>query len=62
MRLGVAAAPYKPDYRDRRQPCCRQARGRQIARATGGSGHFVTDPSEIHSVSPKAILQAGSRS
>jgi hypothetical protein len=34
----------------------------QIARATGGSGHLVTEPSEIHSVILKAIVQAGSGS
>ncbi|MGI5199649.1 substrate-binding and VWA domain-containing protein [Streptomyces sp. CA-288835] len=34
----------------------------QIAKATGGSGHLVTDPSEIHSVILKAIVLAGSRS
>jgi hypothetical protein len=34
----------------------------RIAKATGGSGHLVTDPSEIHSVILKAIVQAGSRS
>lgn len=34
----------------------------QIATATGGSGHLVTGPSEIHSVILKAIVQAGSRS
>ncbi|WP_328773016.1 substrate-binding and VWA domain-containing protein [Streptomyces sp. NBC_00286] len=34
----------------------------QIAKATGGSGHQVTDPSEIHSVILKAIVLAGSRS
>jgi hypothetical protein len=34
----------------------------QIAKATGGSDHLVTDPSEIHSVILKAIVQAGSGS
>jgi hypothetical protein len=32
----------------------------RIARATGGSGHEVTDPSEIHSVILKAIVGAAS--
>ncbi|MVO88236.1 VWA domain-containing protein [Streptomyces sp. p1417] len=31
----------------------------QIARATGGSGHEVDDPAQIHSVILKAITQAG---
>ncbi|MFF7331601.1 substrate-binding domain-containing protein [Streptomyces sp. NPDC008150] len=31
----------------------------QIAEATGGSGHEVTDPAEIHSVILNAIVQAG---
>jgi ABC-type sulfate transport system substrate-binding protein len=34
----------------------------QIAKATGGSGHQVNDPSQIHSVILKAIVEAGSRS
>ncbi|MFF4350063.1 substrate-binding and VWA domain-containing protein [Streptomyces sp. NPDC001530] len=34
----------------------------QIAKATGGSGHQVNDPSQIHSVILKAIVQAGSQS
>ncbi|PBC65351.1 hypothetical protein BKI49_04545 [Streptomyces sp. Tue6028] len=34
----------------------------QIANATGGSGHQVDDPSQIHSVILKAIVAAGSRS
>ncbi|MEU1202665.1 substrate-binding and VWA domain-containing protein [Streptomyces sp. NPDC005813] len=34
----------------------------QIAKATGGSGHLVDDPSQIHSVILKAIVAAGSRS
>ncbi|WP_435226500.1 substrate-binding and VWA domain-containing protein [Streptomyces sp. Tue6028] len=34
----------------------------QIAKATGGSGHQVDDPSQIHSVILKAIVAAGSRS
>ncbi|NGO14243.1 VWA domain-containing protein [Streptomyces sp. HC44] len=34
----------------------------QIAKATGGSGHLVSDPSQIHSVILKAIVQAGSLS
>lgn len=33
----------------------------QIARATGGSGHEVDDPAQIHSVILKAIVQAGTR-
>ncbi|MEL3949204.1 substrate-binding domain-containing protein [Streptomyces sp. LNU-CPARS28] len=33
----------------------------QIARATGGSGHEVDDPAQIHSVILKAIVQAGAR-
>lgn len=33
----------------------------QIARATGGSGHEVDDPAEIHSVILKAIVQAGTQ-
>ncbi|MET9833647.1 substrate-binding and VWA domain-containing protein [Streptomyces sp. NPDC006385] len=32
----------------------------RIAEATGGSGHAVTDPSQIHSVILKAIVKAGS--
>ncbi|WP_128382199.1 substrate-binding and VWA domain-containing protein [Streptomyces cavernae] len=32
----------------------------QIAKATGGSGHQVSDPSQIHSVILKAIVNAGS--
>ncbi|MER6127075.1 substrate-binding and VWA domain-containing protein [Streptomyces sp. NPDC001795] len=34
----------------------------QIAKATGGSGHQVNDPAQIHSVILKAIVEAGSRS
>ncbi|MFC7260922.1 substrate-binding and VWA domain-containing protein [Streptomyces lutosisoli] len=34
----------------------------QIAKATGGSGHQVNDPSQIHSVILKAIVEAGSQS
>ncbi|WP_369245095.1 substrate-binding and VWA domain-containing protein [Streptomyces sp. R41] len=34
----------------------------QIAKATGGSGHQVNDPSQIHSVILKAIVAAGSQS
>jgi hypothetical protein len=33
----------------------------QIAKATGGSGHQVNDPSQIHSVILKAIVEAGSQ-
>ncbi|MGP4048578.1 substrate-binding and VWA domain-containing protein [Streptomyces sp. 2A115] len=33
----------------------------EIAEATGGSGHQVTDPSQIHSVILKAIVGAGSQ-
>ncbi len=33
----------------------------RIARATGGSGHEVTDPSQIHSVILKAIVEAGAK-
>ncbi|QIB47022.1 substrate-binding domain-containing protein [Streptomyces aureoverticillatus] len=33
----------------------------QIARATGGSGHEVDDPAQIHSVILKAIMQAGTQ-
>ncbi|MFF1813561.1 hypothetical protein ACFVXW_31390 [Streptomyces sp. NPDC058251] len=33
----------------------------QIAKATGGSGHQVNDPAQIHSVILKAIVEAGSR-
>ncbi|MFJ1970373.1 substrate-binding and VWA domain-containing protein [Streptomyces sp. NPDC087903] len=33
----------------------------QIARATGGSGHEVSDPSQIHSVILKAIVAAGAQ-
>ncbi|MER5178568.1 substrate-binding and VWA domain-containing protein [Streptomyces sp. NPDC002896] len=32
-----------------------------IATATGGSGHRVTDPSQIHAVILKAIMEAGSQ-
>ncbi|MFI1488486.1 substrate-binding and VWA domain-containing protein [Streptomyces sp. NPDC020747] len=31
----------------------------EIAEATGGSGHLVTDPSQIHSVILKAVVRAG---
>lgn len=31
----------------------------RIARATGGSGQSVSDPSQIHTVIPKAIVAAG---
>ncbi|MGW0567056.1 substrate-binding domain-containing protein [Streptomyces tauricus] len=31
----------------------------EIAEATGGSGHLVTDPSQIHSVILKAVVKAG---
>lgn len=34
----------------------------QIAEATGGSGHQVDDPAQIHTVILKAIMEAGSRS
>ncbi|MFS8199987.1 substrate-binding domain-containing protein [Streptomyces sp. CWNU-52B] len=34
----------------------------KIAEATGGSGHLVTDPSQIHSVILKAVVQAGNKS
>ena len=33
----------------------------EIAEATGGSGHLVTDPSQIHSVILKAVVKAGDR-
>lgn len=33
----------------------------QIAKATGGSGHQVNDPPQIHSVILKAIVEAGSQ-
>ncbi|MEU3790012.1 substrate-binding and VWA domain-containing protein [Streptomyces fructofermentans] len=33
----------------------------EIAGATGGSGHLVTDPSQIHSVILKAVVRAGNR-
>ncbi|WP_369217087.1 substrate-binding and VWA domain-containing protein [Streptomyces flavofungini] len=33
----------------------------QIAAATGGSGHQVDDPAQIHAVMLKAIMEAGSR-
>ncbi|WP_405926354.1 substrate-binding and VWA domain-containing protein [Streptomyces sp. NBC_00035] len=33
----------------------------EIAKATGGSGHQVNDPSQIHSVILKAIVEAGSQ-
>ncbi|MFF1448884.1 substrate-binding domain-containing protein [Streptomyces sp. NPDC058274] len=33
----------------------------QIAKATGGSGHEVSEPSQIHSVILKAIVEAGSQ-
>ncbi|MFI6335416.1 substrate-binding and VWA domain-containing protein [Streptomyces sp. NPDC050535] len=33
----------------------------EIARATGGSGHQVNDPSQIHSVILKAIVEAGNQ-
>jgi hypothetical protein len=33
----------------------------QIAKATGGSGHEVSDPSQIHSVILQAIVAAGAR-
>jgi hypothetical protein len=33
----------------------------QIARATGGSGHEVSDPAQIHSVILKAIVEAGAQ-
>ncbi|MDQ1040094.1 hypothetical protein QFZ75_006510 [Streptomyces sp. V3I8] len=33
----------------------------EIAAATGGSGHLVTDPSQIHSVILKAVVRAGDR-
>lgn len=33
----------------------------QIAAATGGSGHQVNDPAEIHAVILKAIMEAGSK-
>ncbi|MFE9685515.1 substrate-binding domain-containing protein [Streptomyces sp. NPDC006285] len=34
----------------------------EVAEATGGSGHSVTDPSQIHSVILKAVVKAGNRS
>jgi hypothetical protein len=34
----------------------------EIAEATGGSGHQVTDPAQIHSAILKAIVRAGSQS
>ncbi|MCX4910411.1 substrate-binding and VWA domain-containing protein [Streptomyces sp. NBC_00878] len=34
----------------------------EIAAATGGSGHLVTDPSEVHSVILKAVVRAGDQS
>ncbi|MEV7346869.1 substrate-binding and VWA domain-containing protein [Streptomyces sp. NPDC093544] len=34
----------------------------EIAKATGGSGHQVNDPSQIHSVILQAIVEAGSQS
>ncbi len=34
----------------------------KIAEATGGSGHLVTDPSQIHSVILKAVVRAGDKS
>ncbi|MEV8019665.1 substrate-binding and VWA domain-containing protein [Streptomyces sp. NPDC086554] len=34
---------------------------KQIAEATGGSGHQVDDPSQIHAVILKAIMEAGSQ-
>ncbi|WP_221358662.1 substrate-binding and VWA domain-containing protein [Streptomyces beigongshangae] len=33
----------------------------EIAEATGGSGHLVTDPSQIHSVILKAVVKAGDK-
>ncbi|MBV1942507.1 substrate-binding and VWA domain-containing protein [Streptomyces sp. BV286] len=33
----------------------------EIAEATGGSGHLVTDPSQIHSVILKAVVRAGDK-
>ncbi|MFJ3307850.1 substrate-binding and VWA domain-containing protein [Streptomyces sp. NPDC086549] len=35
---------------------------REIARATGGSGHEVSDPAQIHSVILQAIVAAGAKS
>jgi Mg-chelatase subunit ChlD len=35
---------------------------KEIAKATGGSAHQVNDPSQIHSVILKAVMEAGSRS
>ncbi|MDJ1135698.1 substrate-binding and VWA domain-containing protein [Streptomyces iconiensis] len=35
---------------------------KEIAEATGGSAHQVNDPSQIHTVILKAIMEAGSRS
>lgn len=34
---------------------------KQIAEATGGSGHQVDDPAQIHAVILKAIMEAGSQ-
>lgn len=33
---------------------------KEIAEATGGSGHQVSDPAQIHAVILKAIMEAGS--
>ncbi|MBQ0854147.1 VWA domain-containing protein [Streptomyces sp. BH-SS-21] len=33
----------------------------EIAEATGGSGHLVTDPSQIHAVILKAVVKAGDK-
>ncbi|MEU9288195.1 substrate-binding and VWA domain-containing protein [Streptomyces sp. NPDC048275] len=41
-------------------PDADKAEVEEIAKATGGSGHQVNDPSQIHSVMLKAIVEAGS--
>lgn len=43
-------------------PDADKAEVEEIARATGGSGHQVNDPSQIHSVILQAIVAAGSQS
>ncbi|MGW7047910.1 substrate-binding and VWA domain-containing protein [Streptomyces avermitilis] len=42
-------------------PEAHQREAERIAGATGGSGHQVDDPAQIHSVILKAIVEAGSR-
>lgn len=42
-------------------PDADRAEARQIAAVTGGSGHEVSDPSQIHSVILKAIVAAGAQ-